>query len=181
VNVTLEGPNNTVHEYFTVNTSDPAVGWYNSSEASVSKTLATGTPLSGDQQDFDVVVRISDTGYEIGRVAITIVKEGLRFSPVQNNPWYAPSGLIDITLYTSHSTEVFYVHILDEMGSVADFNWTALVALSGEWHGSFIVRILGKRGITRWSAIRETHVLWYSESFLVTNSHQQLMQASTCL
>ena len=171
VNVTLEGPNNTVHEYFTVNTSDPAVGWYNSSEASVSKTLATGTPLSGDQQDFDVVVRISDTGYEIGRVAITIVKEGLRFSPVQNNPWYAPSGLIDITLYTSHSTEVFYVHILDEMGSVADFNWTALVALSGEWHGSFIVPDTWETGnYTLEVRSEETHVLWYSESFLVTNS-----------
>jgi len=171
VTVSLVDLNGSVVHSFTVHTNDPVVGWYNSSVAWSHLTLGTNVPVSGVEQAFNVTVKLSGSGHEIARTVIVIKKAGLRFDPVQNDPAYWPGQLINATLVTPHTTEMFYIHVVNETGGSAGVNWTYQSATDGTWEKQFVIRATWPTGdYVMKVRSQETSAIWYSLLFHVINS-----------
>jgi hypothetical protein len=127
-----------VRDYFMVNTSNPVVGWYNSSEASLTETLRTNFFINGYEESFNVVVEVVSSGFEVARTTIVVETQGLRFDP--DDTWCFPNEMINVMLVTTHTIDLFYVRIVNETGSSTVFNWTSeMTTPDGHWQTSFVV------------------------------------------
>lgn len=107
-------------------TDDPDVGWNNGSVSGHS--LWTGAGFTGELMTYDVVLTYG--GQEIARTPITVTNLGLTLSP--DSDMYYPGEEVQITFVTTHTTDVFYVQIVNETGATMA-NWTGQVALTGFW------------------------------------------------
>ena len=114
-------------------TDDPDVGWTNGSHTGYN--LWTGAAFSGELMTYDVVLYYG--GNEIARTPITVVNLGLTLSP--DSDLYYPGEEVSITLVTTHTTDVFYVQIVNETGATME-NWTGQVALTGFWNTVWTIR-----------------------------------------
>ena len=142
-------------------TNNPEVGWTNGSVTGYN--LFSGTGFDGDLMTYDVVATV--VGQEFARASIVVIKTGLSLEP---DTWgYGPGQEISITLGTTHTTDVFYVQIVNETGATK-VNWTGQVALDGRWFttwtipddfpdGTFVINVRDTA----------THAIWNSNSFLV--------------
>jgi hypothetical protein len=115
---------------FTATTNNPDVGWYNSSGTGWS--LSTWSWFDGDLMTYDVVVYYTGGGWsdEIARQPIVVKMVDLWLDP-EDGPYY-PGEQVTINFVTTHTTEVFYVQVVDSSFATL-VNWTGQVALEGWW------------------------------------------------
>jgi hypothetical protein len=115
-------------------------------------------------------VEVVSSGYEIARTTIVIEDEGLRFDPY--DPWYEPNEMINVTLVTWHTTEVFYARIVNGTGSCTVFNWTSqMTSPDGHWQTSFVVPDSWPSGGYMMEVRSQAdNSLWYGYLFSVANS-----------
>jgi len=153
--------------WFTDTTNDPDIGWFNSSVSVPTRSLSTGAFISGELAVYDVVVYYTGgMGWdEIARTSIVVRNLGLTLSP-DSFPYY-PGEDVSITFVTTHTTDVFYVQIVNETGATEQ-NWTGQVALSGYWNTVWTIRDNFPDGNFR-LYVRDaaTHASWASTSFSV--------------
>jgi len=116
---------------FTATTNTPDVGWYNGTAS-----LSTWSWFDGDLMTYDVVVYYTGgMGWdEIARQPIVVKMVDLWLDPDPNTNPYYPGEQVTINFVTTHTTEVFYVQVV-ETGNYAStgVNWTGQVALDGWW------------------------------------------------
>jgi hypothetical protein len=148
-------------------TNNPVDGWENGSVSG--HHLHTGAWFSGDRQVYDVVVWYYDgwDNIEIARQSIVVMKEGLSITPAS---WmYYPGQTITIEYITRHTTDVFYVQIVNETGywwSTA--NWTGQTALDGYWSKTWQIPANFPDGTFMIQARDAgTNAIWNSLSFSV--------------
>lgn len=155
--------------------NDPVDGWYNSSEAASTLTLST-TGFSIDEERVCYVIAYERwTMTELDRTTILVKDAGFTVKP--GEAWiygyggvgYYPGQTLDITMITTRTTEMFYVHIVNETGTTVQ-NWTAQIAPAGYWHTTWTIPTTLANGHYR-IQVRDstTHALWptgtYSYSF----------------
>ena len=150
---------------FTGTTNNPVVGWFNSSVAGPS--LWTGSWFSGDLMVYDVVAYYTGGGWdeEIGRQPIIVKSLGLWMEP--SSMWNYPGQVVSFTLSTTHTTDVFYVQIVNDTGATV-MNWTGLVALDGYWSATWTLPLdLPDGGYDVYVRSAATHALWNFLNFWV--------------
>ena len=125
---------------FNTDSNDPAVGWYNSTAAAGRLTLSTaGAAIANDLTSLYVVV-YHDGGLneEISRTTIIVKKEAFTLDPSNAMSPYYPGQTVTAKLVTTHTTDMFYVHTVNETDvTMPNMNWTALIAPDGWWEHSF--------------------------------------------
>ncbi|MFY9606575.1 MAG: hypothetical protein WAS24_07610, partial [Thermoplasmata archaeon] len=170
IQVRLESASGSTLNSFNTNSNDPAVGWYNSTEALVQLTLATGAGIAGDLASYYVVVYERNTFTEVARTTIIVKKESFSLDP-PNGPslYYYPGQTVNAKLITTHTTDMFYVHTVNETDvTMPNMNWTALIAPDGWWEHSFTLASSFPDGTYR-MRVRDstTNDLWYQQTFNV--------------
>ena len=170
IQVRLESASGGTLNSFNTNSNDPAVGWYNSTEALVQLTLATGAGIAGDLASYYVVVYERNTFTEVARTTIVVKKESFSLDP-PNGPslYYYPGQTVNAKLVTTHTTDMFYVHTVNETDvTMPNMNWTALIAPDGWWEHSFTLASSFPDGTYR-IRVRDstTNDLWYQQTFNV--------------
>ena len=140
-------------------TNDPDVGWNNGSVSGSS--LSTWYGFTGEIMMYDIVVTYG--GNEVARTPITVRNVGLTLSP--DSSMYYPGESVTITFVTTHTTDVFYVQIVNETG-VTEENWTGQTALIGIWTTVWTVRADHPDG-HYWLNVNDagTHATWASTNF----------------
>ena len=140
-------------------TNNPDVGWNNGSVSGSS--LSTWYSFTGEIMAYDIVVTYG--GSEIARTPITVRNVGLSLSP--DSSMYYPGEEVTITFVTTHTTDVFYVQIVNETGATAE-NWTGQTALTGIWTTVWTVRADHPDG-HYWLNVNDagTHATWASADF----------------
>ena len=142
-------------------TDDPDVGWTNGS--STGYNLWTGAGFTGELMTYDVVLYYN--GDEIARTPVTVMNLGLTLSP--DSFLYYPGEEVSITFVTTHTTDVFYVQIVNETGATME-NWTGQVALTGIWNTDWTIRSDFPDGdFTLYVRDAATHAAWASAGLTV--------------
>jgi hypothetical protein len=115
---------------FTRTTNNPDVGWYNSSGPG-GTSLSSGWTFAGDTMTYDVVERYG--GNVLARHPVIVKAEGLTLQPGSSpfTPYY-PGETVTITMVTTHTTETFYVQVLDNTGALM-YNLTNQPAATTGW------------------------------------------------
>jgi hypothetical protein len=165
-------------------TNNPVDGWNNGSSSG--QHLHTGAWFDGDRQAYDVVVSVGGT--EVARQSIIVIKEGISLTP---DSWmYYPGQTITIEVVTSHTTDVFYVAVLNETGAYwSGANWTGQTALQGYWSKEWTIAADFPDGIFS-IVVRDagTHATWEQRDFgvqkyamLVDSDRDYYMPTETAL
>jgi hypothetical protein len=149
---------------FTRTTNNPDVGWYNSSGAAT--WLSSSAGFAGDTMTYDVVERYG--GSEIARHPVIVKAIGLTLQPGSSpsTPYY-PGETVTINLVTTHTTETFYVQVLDNTGALM-FNITNQLADTGSWSYDWTIASDFPDGTFTMNVKHEgTNTTWHSTTLFV--------------
>ncbi len=158
---------------FNARTNNPVVGWNNGSVSGL--FLSTAAPFSGSEMAYDVMVYYTGGGSNdlVARTPVLVLAEGLQISP-QSNPYY-PGEEVALKLVTSHTTDLFYVQIVNLTGATWA-NWTGQMAPDGTWAAGWTIPDDFPDG-QYWVNVRAavTHAIWY-QSFIMVMKYQLFVQ-----
>lgn len=165
IQVRLERSDGSVVGSFNARTNNPAVGYYNSTMTGLH--LNAVESFDGSMRVYEVVAYYTGSGppYEIGRMPIIVLATGLHLDPSMD-PHY-PGQVMNVDLFTSHTTEVFYVQVVNESGATKA-NWTTQVAPFGAWSVVWMIPDDFPDGLFSMNVrAASDNALWYSTMFEV--------------
>lgn len=150
---------------FNTRSNNPVLGWNNGSSSGFS--LSTAAPFTGDAMTYNVIAYYTGGGFNdnIAQTPIIVKADGLTIDP-SSDPYY-PGETVALKLGTSHTTNAFYVQIVNET-DVTLVNWTGQIALTGIWSTDWVIPADFPDGMFDVN-VRDatTHAYWYSHHFSV--------------
>jgi peptidoglycan hydrolase CwlO-like protein len=119
---------------FNSRSNNPVIGWNNGSSSGLFLNTVTG--FSGSVMACNVIAYYTGGGFNdmVAMTPILVRAEGLSINP-PSGPYY-PGENVALKLVTSHTSEGFYVQVVNETGYTR-MNWTGQMAPTGVWNASW--------------------------------------------